>query len=101
VWVEAGVLRDGKVPRYTGSMLSSSGNPRRRVINTGNAVLTADDVRRILERYYGGDVDTQPTQRELAREYRVSMQTVARLVRGETWGHLSAQYLSRDESSSQ
>lgn len=52
----------------------------------GNARLSEDDVRTLRKRYAEG-----ATQRELCQAYGVSITTVGRIVRGETWGWLDGQ----------
>ena len=47
----------------------------------GNARLSEDNVRTMRKRYEEG-----ATQRELCQVYGVSITTVGRIVRGETWG---------------
>ena len=49
----------------------------------GNARLSEDNVRTMRQRYAEG-----ATQRELCQVYGVSITTVGRIVRGETWGWL-------------
>ena len=49
----------------------------------GNARLSEDNVRTMRQRYAAG-----ATQRELCQVYGVSITTVGRIVRGETWGWL-------------
>lgn len=49
----------------------------------GNARLSKENVQTIRQRYEAG-----ATQRELCRVYGVSITTIGRIVRGETWGWL-------------
>ena len=51
----------------------------------GNARLSEDNVRTMRQRYAAG-----ATQRELCQVYGVSITTVGRIVRGETWGWIDA-----------
>jgi hypothetical protein len=53
--------------------------------NTRAARLTPEDVANIRERY----ADGATTQGALARHYRVSVNTIGRIVRGESWNAYS------------
>ena len=77
---------------YTRSVRSSSRSRLR--VNGGKAALTDAEVRWALEKYFTENLDERMTQRAIAQELKVSQQTIARLVRGETWPRLSAQNLA-------
>ena len=64
------------------------GNPR------GNPILAPDEVKGALDRYFDKNVDEQLTARQIGLALKVSQQTIARIMRGETWAHLTAQYQS-------
>lgn len=60
--------------------MTKPGRPGRDPREGGNAKLTRDDVLTIRQRYADG-----ATQRELCHAYGVSIVSIGRIVRGETW----------------
>jgi hypothetical protein len=60
--------------------------PKFRRFNTRSARLTGEEVLQIREEYEKGT-----TQGELCRKYQVSVNTIGRIVRGETWTQLGGE----------
>lgn len=53
------------------------------------------EVKWALERYYDVNLDERLTARQIGLALKVSQQTISRIMRGETWGHLSEPYLEQ------
>jgi len=63
-------------------------------VNGVKTALTDAEVRWALEKYFTENVDERMTQRAIAQQLNVSQQTIARLVRSETWSHSSVRCLA-------
>ena len=63
-------------------------------VNGVKAALTNAEVRWALERYFTEKVDERMTQLAIAQQLKVSQQTIARLMRSETWSRSSVQSLA-------
>lgn len=64
-------------------------------MNLANAVLTADDVRWALEKYFTDNIDERLTQRQIAMELKVGRDCIGRIVRQEAWGHVSEPFFEQ------
>ena len=78
--------------RTTHSVRTSSRTRLR--VNRVKAALTNAQVRWALEKYFTENVDERMTQRAIAQQPEVSRQTIARLMRSETWSRSSVQSLA-------
>jgi len=54
--------------------------------------LNREQVRYALERYFTA-TEGKLTQRQIAHEFRVSRETISRIVRGECWRDVYAQFM--------